>query len=1221
MSNTYHKSAKSFLLHLALVFICISCSSVEPKNKSTQDPSIGKERPMEPWVFRSVLDKKPRMITVALNRELFVAYDTQNSSIYKAWKGDVDLDGAVYTTHHGPQPTSIGDDYFINQYSQPWKLLKEGSPQTISVSYRGHRFEDGEVSLMYSISNEGKEILVEEKPSYRKTGAGVTVFDRTFSVTNLPENCSLHFMTNYASLLGGQEGLKTDGQWHHSEDTGSKLLNNELVLNDTGTTSLTLMLGAPTLMNEKPESAKILSKAQSLINANDCRSCHNEKVKTVGPSYKAIAEKYKNTEANIKMLSGKVKYGGVGVWGESVMNAHPEISDEDLEVMLGYIMGLDADEEAIKATLLNDDPIKESDLIKADETISPADLSSGLVTDIFTFEGEKNVLAEVDLTVPVATDILDRVSLGGSDFGDWQEKVAFVITGYLRIDQTKRLILRIASDDGSKFYLNDKLLIDNDGLHGTVAKDAKVALEVGYHPFKIEFFENGGGQSLYFQWRTQESGEFVDVPGSALFHKTRTDIKKGTAFGTRSMQPGDGVPLAGVHPSYDLTQARPDDFEPKVGGLDFLSDGRAVVSTWDALGAVYLIDGVASGEPEKMKATRIASGLAEPLGLKVVDDVIYIMQKQEMTKLVDSNNDDFIDEYQVLSNDWDVTANFHEFGFGLDYKDGHFYAALATGIQPGGASALNQPKDRGSAIKVSEDSGKAEILANGLRTPNGVGIGVDNEIFIADNEGDWLPSSKIVHVSKGAWFGSRSVDFEGTENLKEKKPVVWLPQNEIGNSPTCPTYINDGPYKGQMLHGEVTHGGVKRVYVEKVNGEYQGCVFRFTQGIEAGVNRLRWGPDGALYLGGVGSTGNWQQDKKLWFGLQRMQYNKKSTFEMLAVSARTNGVEIEFTEPLSETTGNNPGDYDIKQWYYLPTKDYGGPKIDEQNLDVYSVNVSKDRKKVFLELRDMKENHVLYVHLDKNFKSEKDQSLWSTEGWYTMNTIPKDLPGTTPAMDKNINLLTAQEKAEGWSLLFDGKTTEGWRNFNKQTIGSSWKVINGELTLLVTKRPDGAWQAADGGDIMTTGTYENYELQLEWKIANCGNSGIIYNVHEGGDFDYVWQTGPEMQILDNVCHPDAEIKTHRAGDLYDMISCSEETFRGANEWNQVKLVVNKGKVEHWLNGKKLVEFEMFTPQWKEMIANSKFSSMKGFGTYKRGHISLQDHGDRVAFRNIKIREL
>ena len=126
---------------------------------------------------------------------------------------------------------------------------------------------------------------------------------------------------------------------------------------------------------------------------------------------------------------------------------------------------------------------------------------------------------------------------------------------------------------------------------------------------------------------------------------------------------------------------------------------------------------------------------------------------------------------------------------------------------------------------------------------------------------------------------------------------------------------------------------------------------------------------------------------------------------------------------------------------------------------------------------------------------------------------------------------------------------------------------------------------------------------------------------EGEDNDYVWQTGPEMQVLDNACHPDAQIETHRAGDLYDMIACKYETVKAAGEWNQVRLIINNGKVEHWLNGKKLVEYEMFTEEWTKMIANSKFKDMPDFGKARKGHISLQDHSDRVYYRNIKLREL
>lgn len=204
--------------------------------------------------------------------------------------------------------------------------------------------------------------------------------------------------------------------------------------------------------------------------------------------------------------------------------------------------------------------------------------------------------------------------------------------------------------------------------------------------------------------------------------------------------------------------------------------------------------------------------------------------------------------------------------------------------------------------------------------------------------------------------------------------------------------------------------------------------------------------------------------------------------------------------------------------------------------------------------------------------------------------------------------------AGGWISLFDGQTTKGWHTYNKDHVGSAWKVQDGALVL--DKGP-----SDEGGDLATDQEFENYDLKLEWKIAPCGNSGIIFNVHESPEYKSSYNTGPEMQVLDNSCHPDAKIHTHRAGDLYDMIACKEETVLPANEWNSARIRVKNGKAQFWLNGKKVVKFTMFNDTWKEMVANSKFKTMPGFGTFKKGRIVLQDHGDKVWYRNIMIKEL
>ncbi|MBI5857233.1 MAG: DUF1080 domain-containing protein [Sphingobacteriales bacterium] len=218
------------------------------------------------------------------------------------------------------------------------------------------------------------------------------------------------------------------------------------------------------------------------------------------------------------------------------------------------------------------------------------------------------------------------------------------------------------------------------------------------------------------------------------------------------------------------------------------------------------------------------------------------------------------------------------------------------------------------------------------------------------------------------------------------------------------------------------------------------------------------------------------------------------------------------------------------------------------------------------------------------------------------------------------NRLTREEKNNGWELLFDGKTTRGWHKYGSNTIGSAWKVKDDFLYLDTTEKEN--WQIKDGGDIVTDEEFENFELQLEWKIAKDGNSGIIFYIHEDkAKYNWPWETGPEMQVLDNNGHPDAKIIKHRAGDLYDLISCSAETVKPYGEWNLAEVKCVNGKLDLSLNGANVVSTTLWDDDWKKMVAGSKFRNMPGFGTYRKGHIGLQDHGNEVCFRNIRIRRL
>ncbi|MEM7658053.1 MAG: family 16 glycoside hydrolase [Bacteroidota bacterium] len=1175
------------------------------------------ERGHDPWVFRSVLDWQARMVTLALAPDFWVAYDAQRASFYKAWPEAVLFDGPVYTSAHGPQPESVGDAYLLSPYADPWRIRTAKGVEIPEVRYLGHAYEGERAVLKYELKLEGHALLIEERPELRINEEGTPGLERSFSYEEMPAGWEVLMQFRLNSLLhehsygsnGTFEGLKESQMGSNSQVDGwLKLVDNSPTVFRAWFTQEPQLIAAEVKELE-------MDPGLALIERSDCKTCHNEQVKTVGPAYISIAERYKSTPANLASLSQKVMNGGAGVWGQQVMTAHPDLQLDDAKKMVSYILSLDGEGPIEEEAPTGVEGFMEMEV----EYEHP-----GLVANVFTFEESLLDFPEIADKDPVASIVAPFIHIvKDEDFGGLQDNFYIEIEGFIHIPQSSNYVFRLLSDDGSQLYIDGELIVDHGGLHGFDPMDGEVLLEEGVFPIKVRYFEAGGGQALSLQWVAHGEDGFSVIPPTAFSHDPST-LKEtsGLAPGESLAKyiPGDTKPLEEVHPSFDLEQMRPSHFQPKVGGLDVMDNGNLVVSTWDPDGAVYLLSNVDNGNPENIRVKKIAAGLAEPLGLKVVEDTIYVLQKQELTQLIDHTGDGIIDEYRTLCNGWRASSNFHEFAFGLVYEDGYFYATLATAIEPGGASTQPQIPDRGRAFKISRKDGSFEFIAQGLRTPNGIGIGVDGEKFIADNQGDWLPASKIIHLQEGAFYGSRSVDVEGTASLTETKPVVWLPQDEIGNSPSQPASLDVGPYAGQMIHGEVTHGGVKRVFVEKVDGAYQGCVFRFTQGLEAGVNRLVWGPDGKLYIGGVGSTGNWGHYGKLSHGLQRLAYNGRSTFEMLAVRAKSNGMEIEFTEPLPVNEGFDPADYDIRQWFYLPTENYGGPKLDDQQLEILSINISEDRHKVFLELADMKPNHLIYVHLKKPFVSERGHSLWTTEAWYTLNRIPSETGFVSTYRPEQVgqNELSQAEKKEGWKLLFDGQSTNGWRSFGTKTIGSAWKVEDGLLTLNGEQE---GWQFKDGGDIVTTETFDNYELRLEWKISENGNSGLMYHVQDDGSYEYPWHTGPEMQILHDEGHPDGRIFMHRAGDLYDLIPSTYRATNPPGVWNEVRLVSNQGKIEHWLNGHKVVSYDMNSAEWQELVANSKFGEMQSFGQFQSGHISLQDHGNEVWFRNIKIKSL
>ncbi len=677
-------------------------------------------------------------------------------------------------------------------------------------------------------------------------------------------------------------------------------------------------------------------------------------------------------------------------------------------------------------------------------------------------------------------------------------------------------------------------------------------------------------------------------------------------------------PPATLHPALSVRSLGVPGFEPAVGGLALTDDGRLAVASWDRDGSVFLLDGWQDGQVLTVK--RIAEGLHEPLGLVSVDGDLYVMQKQELTRLIDNDTDAIIDEYRVVSDDWQASANFHEFGFGLKEHDGWLYGGLSVCVLNGGKSCADQLEHRGRIFRVNTATNQLEFVAKGLRTPNGMMISADGDIFVTDNQGDWLPASKLVHITPGSFHGWRAPADRDRKMANPKPPVLWLPQNEVGNSPSEPLQLDSGPYKGQILFGDIYNGGIKRANLEKVNGQWQGAVLHFSGGLQAAVNRMLATPDGEIIVGQIGNPGNWGEVGKRWFGLEVLKFTDAEAFEPFAMTATERGFKVEFTQALAPGFMPAADDLVVFQWRYFPSQMYGGPKYDMSELVVGAPTLSDDRKTLEFAVAGRSPGHVVYLRLSDRFRSAQGQSLWVSEAWYTLNEIPRAKSQAAPKK---------RAAKSQWQNLFDGETFNGWRNYGAEPGApvKGWEIEDGAMKMV---------RATSFGrfvlnflnpftdtpllDLMTERKFGNFALSIDWKIAPGGNSGIFYLVPDDSA-RVPWKLGLEMQVLDNEGHKDGQITSHRAGDLYDLKASIKETVRPVGEWNSALIRVQGDHIQHFLNGVKVIDIRRSGPEWDAMLANSKFADRKGYGQAERGHIVLQDHGDHVWYRNIRIKEL
>jgi len=532
--------------------------------------------------------------------------------------------------------------------------------------------------------------------------------------------------------------------------------------------------------------------------------------------------------------------------------------------------------------------------------------------------------------------------------------------------------------------------------------------------------------------------------------------------------PGFGEKLADLHPALVARDLRDESLTLRVSGLARRGGNELLLTTWD--GDLYALDLEALPEAGTPPFRLLARGLSEPMGLAVSGDRIFVTEKNQVTELIDDDGDGRFETYRCVSQDWPATMDYHEYLFGAVIRDRHLYFCNSVGMARRGQDNYQAPL-RGSLIRVDLQSGERKILAGGLRTPDGVGIGNDGRILITDNQGEWLPANKLIVAREGAFHGFRSIPpWHPLDTGKQDPPAVWLPQGEVAASPTQPIVLPEswGPYQGHILFGDVTYGGLQRVVLEEVDSVPQGAVFRFSQGFHHAFHRFALTDDGTLYAGGI-ARGKDREFIERVSGLTRIAFTGEPVFEPLAARIRSNGLEVEFTEALAQGTGWDPAAWHVTRWGYQPTQTYGGRKVRHRLAAVRAATVSSDRRRVFLEIPDLVEGEVVHVRLSRSLSSASGRPLRSGDLWYTANRIPEDRPGEVrPAPS---GALTA---AEPWFRFGTGDVGEQvYRNFcsachsldGEKRAGPTFRGLAGSIRKV---RPD---PGADAQEIEATRDY------------------------------------------------------------------------------------------------------------------------------------------------------
>lgn len=438
----------------------------------------------------------------------------------------------------------------------------------------------------------------------------------------------------------------------------------------------------------------------------------------------------------------------------------------------------------------------------------------------------------------------------------------------------------------------------------------------------------------------------------------------------------------------------PPDIVLEVGGMDFSSDGRLMMCT--RRGEVW------SWRPGTTNWSRFAAGLHEPLGLAAEgSNAVVVAQRPELTRVRDTDGDGRADSFETMADVFGLSGNYHEFHFGVGRdRAGNYYGTLNLAFV--GVMASLAPL-RGWAYQVTP-AGEFVPWALGFRSPFGVGVSPEDELFVVDSQGDWWGTSPLLHVPRGKFFGHpgglrwtqnyngpEDTHFINPESLKPIRtpPALWFPYGEMGVSPGQPVWDTSGgkfgPFAGQMIVGDSGKSALYRVALEKVGGEYQGAVFPFRAGFASGISRGVFDGAGNLYVGmtdrGWGSTGGRP------YGLQRVSWTGRVPFEVHSIKATKTGFDLRFTKPVAPATATAPARYSIQRYHYLYYREYGSAKVELTAVTPTAARVSADGLTVSLDLPALEAGKVYQFHLG-DLRAADGGELLHSDAAYTLNRVP-----------------------------------------------------------------------------------------------------------------------------------------------------------------------------------------------------------------------------------------